>query len=375
MTQLTRRQLLVSSFACSIALATSTNTFGSQRPKKKAPAKRVTLDPKQSVNTTITVELLAVDGASINTREWSELFQELNVELTIRKALARDQPETTEKLLGMTLRDVHLTGLLERDGSVTFSDRRYTVGDAVKIAEWIKDIQIYGAQGTPKGQPMWGLTKAQFEPVYLALAPLIKTDLVDKPLSDALQLITAQKQYPLRFSASATEHLKRKTTIKTVRNQYQGLSEGTVMSAVLNEFGLGFHPRRTPEGKLELGIVKLGETIETWPAGWPPSEDLVKLRPVLFQSREVELTDEPLLDVVQAIGDIIELPILIDESHLKAKNIDVRTKKVSHKKKKVILSAALKHVCFLGKCKYEYRMDEAGNPLLWLTPEVPPKED
>jgi hypothetical protein len=376
MVQLTRRQLLVSSLGCSLGLHPASLLFARQRPKPLAPPPRakVKLEPIQRINTTIVIELLTAQGVGSNTREWSELFQELDVQLTIRKALEKEQPETSEKLLGTTLRDIHLLGRLERDGSITFSDRRYTVDDAVKIREWIGDMKLYGAQGTPKGQPLWGLSKAQFEPLFEACSPLIQKDLAGLTLDDALQAFTVRRQYPSRYSVAAAVQMK-KVTAQTVQNQYQGLSEGAVLSALLNEFGLGFHPRRTPEGKLELGFVKLGERIETWPVGWPPSDDLVKLRPAFFQAREVELTDEPLLEVAQAISDLADLPLLINETGLKSAGIDVRTKKVSQKKGKIILSAALKHVCFVAKCKYEFRTDEAGKPLLWLTPDTPPKVD
>ncbi|MDB5388479.1 MAG: hypothetical protein JWM11_4125 [Planctomycetaceae bacterium] len=377
MVRLTRRQLLAGSLAGAVGLNNLTFMFGSQRPKPVKPPKRAPVDSDRKLNTAIHVELLTDQavGVGFNVREWSEIFAGLDVQFTIRRALAREEPDVTENVLGTTSRDVHVTGRLDRDGSISFLDRKYTTGDVVKIRAWIADMKLYGAQGTPKGQPVWGLGKDQFEPLFQALSPVIDTDLADLSCDAALQKFTIRKHYPLRMSATAAEHLRKSAASKTVQNQYRGLSEGAVLAAMLNEFGLGFRPRRTPDGKLELEIVKLGERGETWPAGWPPSEELVKLRPVFFQSREVELTDEPLLDIVETIADLIEMPVLIDEYGLKSSRIDVRTKKVSHKKKKVILSAALKHVCFQAKCKYEFRMDEAGKPLLWLTPDVPPKDD
>jgi hypothetical protein len=372
MLEITRRHWLAQSLVVGLSapglIATSTAWGMAQRPK------RLTLDSAKNLNTSVAVELLTADGVGIKAREWSELFEELDVQISIRRSVLKEIPETTEEVLGTSLRDVRIVGRLERDGSITFSDRHYTTEDIAKIREWIDGMKAYGAQGTPKGQPMWGLTKGQFEPIYIALANIRKGELTGQNLAQALQTFKFQEKYPLRYSATAIEYLKQGAAKKTIQNEYPDLSEGAIFAAMLNELGLGFHPRRLPNGKIEFTIIKLGERIETWPAGWPPDQDLVKLRPELFQSREVELTDEPLLDVVQAIGDIVELPILIDEHGLKAKRIDIRTRKVSHKKKKVILSAALKHVCFQAKCKYEFRMDEGGNPLLWLTPDAPPAD-
>ena len=94
----------------------------------------------------------------------------------------------------------------------------------------------------------------------------------------------------------------------------------------------------------------------------------------LFKLGDVELTDEPLLDVLQAVGDLIKIPVLVDGYGLKADGIDLKTKKVSHKKKRTVWSAALKHVCFQARCKWELRVDEAGHPLLWVMSDIPPKD-
>ena len=146
------------------------------------------------------------------------------------------------------------------------------------------------------------------------------------------------------------------------------------MAALLNEFGLGFHPQRTPQSKLELAIVKLGPQANVWPVGWPLSDDPPKVAPNLFKIGEVELEEEPFLDVLQAVGDLIRMPVITDDYGLKVSGIDLKTKTVSHKKKRTVWSAALKHVCFQVRCKWELRVDEGGHPLLWVMSDIPPKD-
>src|SRR5207244_2520136 len=112
-----------------------------------------------------------------------------------------------------------------------------------------------------------------------------------------------------------------------------------------------------------------------WPVGWPLADDPPKVAPELFKTGDVELEDEPLMDVLLAVGDLIKVPVLFDEYGLKSDGINVDQIKVSHKKKRTFWSAALKHVCFQARCKWELRVDEAGHPLLWVMSAVPRKEE
>ena len=41
---------------------------------------------------------------------------------------------------------------------------------------------------------------------------------------------------------------------------------------LLNEYGLGFRPVRTPSGKIEIAVFPLQKTTEVWPVGWQLKE-------------------------------------------------------------------------------------------------------
>jgi hypothetical protein len=367
MLRYSRRQMLA---ALSVASFAPCSMLWAQKPGARLKA-----DPDRRINTQITVELLTREGVGLDAQEWAEIFQDLNVAFSVKRSLLNEKPETTETTSGVSLRDVLVVGRLEKDGSVTFSDRRFTTADGAKIRDWINGLKAYGAQGSPHGKAMWGLSKSQFEPLFGALSVVLKTDPQSGPLNKALDLFTVRSKYPFRFSADATEHLESDRVPKAVERSYGGLSEGAALAAMLNEFGLGFHPQRTPSNKLELAFIKLASKQEVWPVGWPLEEDPPKVAPELFKSGEVELNDEPLMDVLLAVGDLIKIPVLFDEYRMKADGIDIKTFKVSHKRKKTLWSAALKHVCFQARVKWELRSDEAGHPLLWVMSAIPPKEE
>ena len=366
--RLSRRALLALSCAASLDWLPSL-------PAQQPPARpRLKADPDRRIDTRVSVDLISQDGAGVAAQEWATIFQDLNVGFSVRRSQLEDKPETTETTSGVSLRDVQVLGRLERDGSITLSDRRFRTSDVGKIRDWIDGLKSYGAQGSPKGQPMWGLSKDQFDPLFHALTPVLKTDPQGAPLNKALDLFTVREAYPLRFTAEATQLLEGAGVPETVEREYGGLSEGAALAAILNEFGLGFHPQRTPRSKLELAVVALRPKSDVWPVGWPPAEDPPQVAPSLFKQGDVELLDEPLADVLQAVADLIEIPILFDAYGLKTDGINLKTRKVSHKKKRTVWSAALKHVCFQARCKWELRVDEVGHPLLWVLSDIPPKD-
>lgn len=338
------------------------------RPRLKGGADR-------KIDTRVTVELITAEGAGQIAQDWAAIFQDLDVSFSVRRSLPKDKLETTETTSGISLRDVHAIGRLERDGTVTFADRRFTTADVGKIRDWVAGLKAYGAQGSPTGQPMWGLSKAQFEPLYDALSPALKTEPQTAALNKAIDLFTVRTRYPLRYTADATEHLERGGLKTSVERAYGGLSEGAALAGILNEFGLGFQPQRMPSGKLELAIVVLTPEAEVWPVGWPLDTDAPKVAPELFKSVNVDLDEEPLQDILLAVGDLVKVPVLIDEAGLARDRIDIKNVKISHKPKKTLWSAALKHICFQARCKWELRSDEAGHPLIWVMSAVPPKEE
>ena len=370
MVRLSRRQLLTWSCAATLQLLPAFAAAQQTRSRLKG-------DPERKIDTKVAVELITGEGGvGLNAQEWSEIFQDLNVSFSVRRSLLDDKPETTETTSGVSLRDVQVIGRLETDGSITFADRRFTTAHVAKIREWIDGLKAYGAQGSPTGQPMWGLTKNQFDPLFQALTPVLKIDPQGAALNKGLDQFSVRRNYPLRFTADATQHLERDSVPARSNRSYAGLSEGTALAALLNEFGLGFHPQRTPQGKLELAVVALSPQSNVWPVGWPLADEppMTKVAPNLFKTADVELDNEPILDVLQAIGDMIQLPVIIDEYGLQVSGINLPQKKVSHKKKRTVWSAALKHVCFQVRCKWELRVDEGGHPLLWVISDIPPRD-
>jgi hypothetical protein len=330
---------------------------GETKPAKKAP------------NTMINMELLTVgDGVGLKARQWQEILSKMDVTLTIRNGRPSEKPEVTERKAGGTLRTVMLKGLLDNKGRLIFPDQVFAESDSAKLAAWLDELRTYGAQGDPVGRPAWGLTKEQFGVIYAALKKPLAFDPRDLELSKALQKFEFPREYPLKFTASAARLLNERTPISQSGHSLQGISQGTGLAILLREQGLGFRPRRLPDGTVELTVSPLDEPGEFWPR----QESGPETAPALFEFKTVDLEDERLDDILEAASDQIGIPIVIDRHGMDAKGIDLAQVKISHPRKRTTWITALNTFTFKAKCKFEVLIDEAGKPFVWVTPLATP---
>ncbi len=319
--------------------------------------------------TRVSIEIFTgKEGVGLRAQRWGQLFEKLKVPFTIRPERAGDKLETTESSTGKSLRQVHVVGRIDDRGRLVVSDRTFAESDLAKIDDWLKDLRSYGAQGAPAGQPMWGLSKTQFGEVHRALSEPLKASLAGQPIDKALSLLTPSAGYSLQYSPSAARVLNPSGDQMNLRQNPQGLSKGTALAIVLNDLRLGFRPRRNPSGDLDLLVLALSESVDVWPIGWPPPQGGPAVAPKLYQFVQVELDDQELPDVLDAVAESTGIPILVDHAGLAARRIDLSSLKVSHPAKRTTWLQVLKRITSPAGTKLELYVDDLGKPFLWLTP-------
>lgn len=324
---------------------------------------------KKTPVTTITVELLTgPTGVGLKARQWAEILNKLDVVVTVRNGRSDDKVGVTEKKAGGTLRSVLVVGFLDSSGKLIFPDQIFTEDDAEKLAAWINELRLYGAQGDPNGRPVWGLTKEQFGVIHAGLKKPLVTDTRDVEITKAVGLFDLPKEHPVRFSAEAVARLKERGGQLKVSQSLQGVSQGTALAVLLAEQGLGFRPRRLPDSTVELTVYPLEEKSNVWPVGWPRENNVPDTCPELFQFKNVELDDEPLDEILEAVASVIKIPILIDRQGLASKGIDLAQVKITYPRKRTTWAEALKSFTYKAKSKVEVLVDEAGKPFIWITP-------
>ncbi|HEY3963832.1 MAG TPA: hypothetical protein VGM05_04695 [Planctomycetaceae bacterium] len=320
--------------------------------------------------TSITIELLTGnDGVGMKARDWIAILGKLDVVVTVRNGRPDDKLGVTEgKGGGGALRTVRVVGALDSKGRLVLPDQTFTEDEAGKLSAWINDLRIYGAQGNPGGQPVWGLTKEQFGVIHTALKKPLAAETKDVTVAKVVTLFELPREHPIAFTTAAARRLKERGERAVVSQSLTGVSKGTALAVMLAEQGLGFHPRRLPDGKIELTVGTSDETREAWPVGWPLERGTPETAPALLQFKTIDLDAEPLDQVLEAVSGQIKLPILIDRAGLAAKDIDLADVKITYPLKKTTWITALKEFTFKAKAKIEVLVDEAGQPFLWIVP-------
>lgn len=339
----------------------------------RATTKNPDLPAKQTI---LTVELLTgKEGPALAAQEWSQAFERLGMSVRIRSQLADEKPEVKEKQLGFT-RMVTVIGKLERNGRVVFPERSFTQSEASKLKEYLDELKTYGAQGAPNGKPLWGLSESQFAALYSALAARVQNDVNDLPLTEAVTRIGLPEKYPFRMTTAAKDWLASEfPTLPNVRHHVRGMGLGTSLAIVLNGYGLGFRPLRTPAGTLELVVDPLKQVKDVWPIGWDLKETRQKTAPKLFDYVQVDLQDQKLADVLNAVAKESGIPVHVDHYRLEAKGIEAAELAVSYPSRKTTWSLLLKGVTNPHKLTHRLKIDELGNPFIWVTILDPGKKD
>lgn len=363
------RLALPCNLAALLALGLPGELFGQSYIVRPGAAKQKATQEKADDNKTIVVfELLTgKDGVNYRAILWRPIFQELDVSFRIRRGTLNDKIETTEEQLG-PLRKVTVTGKLDRQGRLIFQDRVFTRDETERLKEWVDGLKTYGALGSPKGRKLWGLSKAQFGAVYTALSGKVESPTQGLPLESIAAGLRLPGDYSLRFSTGAERRLASEFPgSRTIDKELKGRARGTALALALADYGLGFRPLRTPRGEIELVVEPLNTTGELWPVGWEFKDSRLKTAPGLFKLKPVELADVKLIDVLNAVEKQSGVPIFLDRHRIEAAGVDLEKVRVSHPRRQTSFSLLLRAVTNPHKLTRELRIDETGQPFVWIT--------
>ena len=310
------------------------------------------------------------DGGALHSQQWGKFFEPLDVTLQIQRPTLNDKPELRERHVG-TLRYVTVIGTLERSGNILFPNRSFELADGPKLKEWLDELRTYGAQGAPDGQPLWGLSKEQFNRLFDSLLKPVEAELLDLSIREAVTKLPLPEQYPVRWSKAADELMVRPGAMNRTRQDLRGFSAATALAVMLNDGGLAFRPNRTPAGGLELLVEPLGQRTEQWPIGWPLQKQRIQAAPKFFAMTTIELDQVELPDLLVAITELTETPVLLDHHEIEARSIDLKKLKASYKRGQTSWSVALKKIVIPQKLTREVWQDEAGRVFVWITTNRP----
>ncbi|MDA1015011.1 MAG: hypothetical protein O3A00_11245 [Planctomycetota bacterium] len=341
-----------------------------QRPSGSNSATGSTLQKRSKETTTVSVELLQMKpGPNPSVFKWQHTFAEQKVSVRIRAGKKSEQPMITEQKLGV-LRQIKVVGLIDTTGRIIFPKNQvFTLADGAKLGVWLEELKTYGEQGSPKGQPVWGLTKTQFETVYNALSGTVDSEVTGLRLDAALMKLQLPTKHPSKMTEQAVAWLKTEyADSPPVKSTLKGFAKGTAFAILLNEYGLGFHPLRKPDGSIELLVEPLKVTRETWPIGWDLKESRLKTARKLFLDYvPIDLENVRFLDVLNAVSVKAEIPILVDRYRIEGFGIDVESLRINYRSKRTSWFRLLGGITTPNRMTRRERIDEAGRAFVWVT--------
>jgi len=341
------------------------SVFGQNAQRRPKPDKAVA-KPGAVRNTMVEILLLTSEGGGLQAQQWRSALEPLEIPLSIRSLLGDEQPETSERITG-TLRTVKVVGILERSGKIILADRTFEPGDRQKIKQWVDDLKTYGAQGTPDGKPLWGLSNEQFAAIYESLTDIAKSDPRDQELSQAIAELPLPAEFSLRWTDAAKKQLNRADGKPIVRQSTQGFSAATALALLLRDHGLGFRPQRTPSGALELVIDLPEKAADVWPVGWPLKLPRLQAAPNLFKLQQVFFDDVPLQDMLASASQAAKVPMLFDYAELDRSATGWADKPASYPLRQATWHTVVKDVLNQRKLTFDLWQDEVGRPFLDIT--------
>lgn len=340
-------------------------------PNQPRQPRRPSTRPKEAANskTMVSVELVAgMGGVGYQAQLWRPVFEQLGVDVRIRTGNINDKPEVKEDTVG-TFRRVTVIGKLDRRGQIVLPDRTFSRSQSANLGKYLEDLKKFGQQGNPTGKPLWGLNAEQFGDFYKAFSVKVEKSAKDKSLEEAMKELDLPAQYPVRMSEKANDWLKSEfPRPPKFRQSVEGFSLGAAFAMVLNEYGLGFQPTRTPAGKIEISILPIRETTKVWPVGWQLKDSRHKTAPSLFKLVPIDLDNLALLDVLNAVSVKSKVPVRYDHWRIEANRLDLDTMRVSYPSRQTSFSLLLRGVTNRNLLAYDLKIDELGQPFIWIKP-------
>jgi hypothetical protein len=325
---------------------------------------------KEATNTTLEIDLFMSDATqALQSQTWGRVFDALGYRVRVKSGGVDDKPQLKETRRG-PLRTVQLVGRIDRKGTVTFPGKTFQPGDEKALREWLEELEAYGAQGSPVGQPRWGLSTDQFQALFTSLAEEVQANVKGEPLVDVARSLGFGIDISLRVDDSVDD---RWTPFLTALQDVRGISRGSALAVLLNDHGLCFRPLRTPAGSVDLVLLDKAATADPWPLGWEPRPDVQRsdYAPGLFVFGSVGFLERPLPEVFEEARQQTDCPIVVDHPALARKEIDLAKRSFGLAQKKTAWVLVLPSALAGTGLKPHIRVDEAGQGFVLVSlPEL-----
>jgi hypothetical protein len=211
---------------------------------------------------------------------------------------------------------------------------------------------------------LFGLTKEQIVKVDERMQVKVPSSTSAQRVGDVVRTLVKLTTLEFQVSAAAQAVFAKNTVYP---DELQGIACGAALAAALTSQGLAFVPQTIGGGRVGLKIATRSELREAWPVGWPPGDSPFKVAPPLYEYLTVEIQETPIAVALDAIQPRVQVPFLLDYAAIQRHEIDLATKQVSFPRGRTLYRRLLDKLLFDAGLKSDLRVDEAGQPLVWIT--------
>jgi hypothetical protein len=258
----------------------------------------------------------------------------------------------------------HVTGLLTRQNTLLVPGARFSPRDRAAITAWVDRLKSGGLDSSGRSRPSaFGMSGEQLVALHESLGARLLSDTKGLDPKEAVRAIAGRIGPEVIVDPAARGAF---AEAEPVYDELRGVSGGTALAAVVRPLGLVVVPQ-TEAGRVRLLVVDTRKTTESWPVGWPLEKKERELVPKLYEFLPVEITDASLSEALDAVRDRLGVPMLFDHNSLARQRIDPAKVRVSLPVGRTYYKKVVDRMLFQARLKAELRVDEAGQPLLWIT--------
>ncbi len=299
-------------------------------------------------------------------QEWMETLSRVGADsVSMRSARTGDKIKISSSPSG-DYDTIQLVGQVTRNGQLVLPGGTFSKRDISGMKSLIETIRIDGAENALSEKKAFGLTSKQLVQLHKDLSGIYSSSTKGVAASEIIASIKENLPVQLDMSRTALASLVEDYTIE---DELSGLSYGTVLAAVTRPLGLVAAPQRPQGGEILIVIADSEEVEEHWPIGWPSDKPKTMEIPALGERFSLRIENIPLRGVLDAIQAKCEVPFIYDYNSLAASGADLQETTVSLTETRITRMRAVSKLLSNSRLRlgYEVRLDEAGNPFLWIS--------
>jgi hypothetical protein len=296
--------------------------------------------------------------------EWLAVLKDLGLSgLRIRAARPGERPMVTGGDAAQ-VQVYRVTGILTQGNRLRLPGGVFSIRDRARIADWIDRLAKGGQEELTARPAAFGLTGKQLVELHDSLAVKVDSVTEGKRVSAVVGSIGRSIALEIEADPGAEKVLAAE---ETVGDELIGVSGGTALAAAIRPLGLVLVPHKQRGKPVRLFITDARNAPESWPVGWPPEKKPRELLPKLFEFVTVEITEIPLGEALAALQKRLDVPFLMDHNSLARHRVEPARVNVTMPAGRTYYRKVLDRLLFQAKLKAELRVDEAGEPFLWIT--------